>query len=220
MESRLAKLPAKQRENQRLVQPLGSVTADKQTAMKFEKINMSARQKIAAEDADVQKFRDQRDRWESPGEGHNAGTPPGERNRPAAPRGERGGPGAPPGARAPQANPSPDRTAPPTSRGESEKPITSGDRRGSAGPPTGRTTPTASRGERKEAVNPPVERAPDVVPPRKVKATRPERVQIPASPVVGRPPADAKPPARPDDEQGRRGGAGDNRGGGGGDRGN
>jgi hypothetical protein len=62
-------------------------------------------------------------------------------------------------------------------------------------------TPT----ERKEVVTPATEHKAPFVPPREVHVTQPERVKIPAPPIVGRQArqdaVEKGPPARPADEQ-------------------
>ena len=66
MEARLAKLPEPQRRDVRMAEPMSAFVAAKTTPMKFEHINNDVRNKLATRSTDVDKFRQDRSRWESP----------------------------------------------------------------------------------------------------------------------------------------------------------
>jgi hypothetical protein len=69
-----------------------------------------------------------------------------------------------------------------------------------------RKTPVRQPAERKEKVTEPVETRDTVVPPREVPITKPERVKVPAPPIVSKENAAEKaPPPRPDKERKDRG---------------
>ena len=66
METRQANnLPAQQRNDYRIAEPLTVVIASKETSMKFEHIDTNAREKIVTQAAAVHTFRAERNRWES-----------------------------------------------------------------------------------------------------------------------------------------------------------
>jgi hypothetical protein len=180
METRTARMPEAQRRNVQLARPLPTIVASKASPLRFERINTDARQGISRQAAETHRLRDERARWESTKS--TAPEPAGPRadRTPTPPTVERGrGSEAPPAERG--------RTVtPPVERG-----------RGSEAPPA----------ERGRTVTPPVVQAPAPVPPRQVHLTKPERVQIPASPPTSRRPGaspgdvEKGPPARPGDEQ-------------------
>jgi hypothetical protein len=99
------------------------------------------------------------------------------------------------------------------------------ERKGPVAPPTERKEPLTPPTERKGPVTPPTElkeprttpseRNPTFVPPREVRVTKPERVKIPASPIVGKSAesgnTDQSPPPGPADEHKRKSDAKDTR---------
>ncbi|MCY2929564.1 MAG: hypothetical protein NTV86_08740 [Planctomycetota bacterium] len=67
MESRVAKMPEAQRRSYELAKPVQTIAAVKGSALKFERIDTAARQKISKQAVDAHKFRDERSKWESTG---------------------------------------------------------------------------------------------------------------------------------------------------------
>jgi hypothetical protein len=70
MEARLGKMPEAQRRNVELARPLATFAASKASPLRFERINSDARQKITRQASDVQKFREERGKWEATGSTH------------------------------------------------------------------------------------------------------------------------------------------------------
>jgi hypothetical protein len=219
METRTARMPEAQRRNVQLAQPIQTIVERKASPMRFEQINTDARQKISRQAADTHKLRDERAKWESTkSTGHEPAGPRSDRT-PTPPTVDRGrGSEAPPADRGRTVTPPVDRKGsetPPAERGRTVTPPV--DRKGSeappaergraATPPVDRKGPEAPPADRGRAATPPVVQAPTPVPPRQVHLTKPERVQIPASPPTagksGKTPGDVEkgPPARPGDEQ-------------------
>jgi len=228
MEVRTARMPEAQRRNVQLAQPIQTIVERKSSPLRFERINTDARQKISSQATDTHKLRDERAKWEatkstgpepaSPRADRTATPPTVERGRTATPPVDRKGPEAPTVERGRTATPPVDRkgpeaptvergrtVAPPVERGRTTTPPV--ERKGPEAPTVerGRTVPPTV--ERGRTVTPPVEQSPAPVPPRQVHLTKPERVQIPASPPIagksGKTPGDVEkgPPARPNDEQ-------------------
>jgi len=177
MQVRATKLPEPQRKNLQMARPMSEAVTHKGTPMKFEPVSSSERKKISRQATDVDKFRDQRNHWESPAASQKTvppragskgtATPPAERKTPAF--GERKGPAS-----------------------EERK-----------GPATGPTAPAPT--ERKGSVAPTTERPSGSVPPREIKVTKPETVKIPKSPIVGKSAPESKreagPPSKPTEER-------------------
>jgi len=78
MEIREARMPEPRRKNFRMAEPLTVVVASKETSLKFEHINTKAQQKITTQATAVHKFREDRNRWESPVIGQKSTQPPAE----------------------------------------------------------------------------------------------------------------------------------------------
>jgi len=87
METRAARMPEAQRRDYELAKPLRTIVERKETPLKFEEVNTDARQKIARQETDVHKFREERVKWEAPG----ATSPPTEPTGPVTPPTEREG---------------------------------------------------------------------------------------------------------------------------------
>jgi len=158
MESRAANMPNTQRRDFELAKPLKTIVQRKSSPMKFKQIKPDAQQKIARQATDVQKFRQERVKWETTGSTDSKATvrPPVEhKDTVISPR-------------------------------ESKEPVTSHE-------------------EHKGSVVTPDETRPRSVSSREVRVTRPERVKIPSSPIVGKPKSwistEKGPPPRPADEQ-------------------
>jgi hypothetical protein len=146
MEERQAGLPESKRRDIQMAEPFSKVVADKSRPMKFEPIKKDARQKLSSDSTNMDKFREERRRWESPQAGRKTVQTP----------------------------------------VESRAPVT---------PPTGR----------REQAKPSIERKPGGALRQETNQTQPERVNIPASPVVGRRGMlnifEKGPPSRPSDEK-------------------
>ena len=186
MQVREAKLPEPQRRNLQMARPMSEAVTRKGTPMKFEPVSSSERRKISRQATDVDKFRDQRNRWESPAAGRKTVAPlPESKGTPA---------------------PSPQRKGPASASGERKGPATGpttptpAERKDSATRPTA-STPT----ERKDSAAAPTERPSRSVSPRDVKVTKPETVKIPKSPIVGKAATENKrevaPPSKPTEER-------------------
>lgn len=177
-ESRMARRPESHRQTSQLVRPIEETTATgRKTSQKFEKIDADTRQKISKQAAAVHKFSDDRNRWESPAAGSRTTQPAVERKTDVIPSSEH------------------KRTIQPVEENKTTM-TPSVDRRQTSRP---------SR-EHEATVTPSTEQSPMIEPPKKTKGSltapdsqrertsvsrrepqvsRPERVQIPASPVVG-----------------------------------
>ena len=203
MEVRLARLPEPQQKTVRMAQPLTALVADKTTSMKFVPSNTESQRTIATQATAVRKFGDERSRWESPAAGPKIAqpapelkapvAPPIERKEPVTLTPERKAPVAPPAERKESVTSTPERktpVAPPIARKES---VTSTPER---------KAPVVPPADHKEPATQPVEAKPPFVPPREVRVTQPERVKVPAPPIVGKERAAEKgPPPRPDNER-------------------
>jgi hypothetical protein len=186
MQVREAKLPEPQRRSFEMARPMSEAVTRKGTPMKFEPVSSSERRKISRQATDVDKFRDQRNRWESPAASRKTVAPlPESKGTPA---------------------PSPQRKGPASASGERKGPATGpttptpAERKDSATRPTA-STPT----ERKDSAAAPTERPSRSVSPRDVKVTKPETVKIPKSPIVGKAATENKrevaPPSKPTEER-------------------
>jgi hypothetical protein len=72
-----------------MARPLSTVVAAQATPLSFQKINSGTQRKIATQATSVQKFREQRNRWESTATGQKTAQPLTERKGPVTPRIER-----------------------------------------------------------------------------------------------------------------------------------
>jgi hypothetical protein len=75
MESRVSGMPASQRRNFEIAEPMARVVTRKTTTFKFEQIKPDARQQLARHSNDVHQFVQERSHWESQGTGRVAGRP-------------------------------------------------------------------------------------------------------------------------------------------------
>jgi hypothetical protein len=224
-ESRLAKLPEPERRAHQVAQPMTVAITSREAPLKFEQINRDAQQKISRQAAAVRTFGDERNRWESTKAGPAPVQPPKDRSgmvpapvgRPATvqPPKDRGGMVPAPVGRPATVQPPQDRggmvPAPVGRPATVQPPKDSG---GVVPSPVGRAPvvqPPRDRGgavpqpiEHKGAAAPPAQRGNAFVPPREVHVNQREKVQIPASPAVGRSGVlgifQKGPPARPADE--------------------
>jgi hypothetical protein len=195
-EVRLAKAPAPQRQAMQVAQPMAVAATRRDTPLKFERTNADARQKTAQQATAVRAFRDDRNRWESTASRAPTVQPPRERQAPVV---------TPPVERREVAQPPEERRDPVQPPKERRAPVTPPvERRESIQPPRGNQAPVAQPTERR---GPPttVQREPVPAPPGEVRVTRPERLAIPVSPVVGGSGAPGffrkGPPGRPEDEE-------------------
>jgi hypothetical protein len=141
-------------------------------------------------------------------------TPPTERKGPVTPPTDRKGPVTPPADHKEPVTPTKERKGPATPPANHKEPVTPPtDRKGPVTPPANHKEPVTPTTERKGPVTPPVEtKGPTehidskttAAPPREVRVTKPERVKVPPTTVVGKPESgsvDKTPPRRPVEEQ-------------------
>lgn len=176
MTVREAKLPEPQRRNLQIARPLSAAVADKTTSLRFQSINSGEQKKITRQAANMQKFRDQRDRWESSAASHKTVQP----------------------LPAPKAA-----VTPPAERKEQVRaPV---ERQGSAVGPTAPTPPEEKSPAAAKIEQARTERTSPFVSPRELKVTKPETVKIPKPPIVGKSAGESKrevgPPPKPDEER-------------------
>lgn len=207
MEDRVAKAPEPQRRSLQVARPLETVVAMKDPRVRFQAVSDDDRRKFTRQEAEVHKFSQERNKWESEGS-HRGRDAPGkdDRNqvtpaRPSMPRSDAVDTKAPATAvpvdrRERPAVPTPDRKEPAPSPADTRKPADKApDNRGAA----------PAQPDRREAIAPPAEtrRPATAAPDRK----EPERVKIPTSPISGKPAGagatDSGPPSRPPDEEKR-----------------
>ena len=224
-ESRLSRLPEPQRRALQVTQRLTVAAASRETPLKFERINTDARQKIAKQATAVRTFREDRNRWESTPESPKT-VQPIKRQETVQPVKERNAPVTTPVKRQETVQPVKERDAPvtaPVKRQETVLPVKERDapvtapvkRQETVQPVKERDAPVTAPVKRQETVQPAkergrtvtapaVQREPAFVPPRESRVVQPERVQIPAPPIVGRSGSQGifqkGAPARPDDE--------------------
>jgi hypothetical protein len=110
METRQARLPEPQRKDLQIARPLTAVVAAKATPLSFQKINSSTQKKIATEATSVQKFSEDRTRWESTPTVQKTAQPPTERKGPVTPQIGRKEPAPPPVAGISSVSPPMERT--------------------------------------------------------------------------------------------------------------
>jgi len=211
METRLAKLPEKQRKTVRTAEPMTTVILEKTTTLKFERNKTDTRKKFSARADDVHKFRDERSQWESKGESHRTVQPIVEQKGPVTPQPQR---------RETERQPTEQRRqkTPPAERREAERQPTEQRRQETPpaehkeiAPPTERKGPEikpserrkSAPAERKEITPPPTKEKPATASPREGERREPEHVKIPTPPVVGKQGGIFKkgPPSPPPDEQ-------------------
>ncbi|MFZ0035553.1 MAG: hypothetical protein WAK60_11285 [Sedimentisphaerales bacterium] len=203
MEIRQAKLPEQQRNNFRMAESLTVVIAGKGTSLKFEHINAKAQRKITTQATAVHKFSAERNRWESAPASQKIVQPPMEHKGPVTPLPEHKEPVTTPA----------EHKGPVMPPAEHKEPVaTPAEHKGPATPPAEHKEPIATPAEHKGPVTPPAEHKEQVTqprdtntpsaPPREVHITKPERVKVPAPPVVGKQgAADKGPPPRPANER-------------------
>ncbi len=191
METRRARMPEDQRKNIHIARPLTEAAASRAT-MRFEQINTRTQRKITTQATEVNKFRDERNRWESapiakkeaqPTKGYKGpATQPSEHKEPVSQPEEHKGPVT-----------QPSEHKEPVSQPEEHKgPVTQ---------PSEHKEPVSRPEEHKGPVTQPADHTPA---PREVRATKPEKVKIPKSPVVGKSVDSGKsevgPPSKPVEE--------------------
>lgn len=89
MEVRQAKMPKSKRSSTRIAVPISSFAADERTSLKFEKGRTDARENVSRQATSVQKFGEERRRWESASEGSQPVRSTTEREPGVTPRTER-----------------------------------------------------------------------------------------------------------------------------------
>jgi hypothetical protein len=202
MEMRVAKAPKKQRKDLRIAEPF--TTYAKTSRVKFERIDTKTQQKFVTQGTEVHKFQDQRRGWESTAGVPKRGELPSVERQASVPIQPSQRATTTPEPKVPEVTPPVQQRGPVTAKPERKAPEVT--------PPVERKVPATTTPEHKAAVTGPVERKqemtkpsegrPEFVPPRQVHATRPERIRIPESSVVGRPGAAEKgPPQRPASER-------------------
>jgi hypothetical protein len=177
METRQASMPEQQRKNFRMAEPLTTVAANKETPLKFERIDTKEQQNITAHATEASKFREERNRWESAPITQKTVQPPTER------KGSVTQPSA-----------------------EHKEPVSAPmEQKGSAKQPSKDKEPVSAPMEQKGSVTKPADNTPAVVSPREVRVTRPEKVKIPKPPIadksVDSDKSKAGPPPKPPAEE-------------------
>ena len=188
-EFRVAKLPEAQRRTFQVAQPLTTVAARRETPMKFERVTTDTREKSQKQATAVHTFGEERNRWES--------TTTRQQNKTISPTvGERT-------ERVAQPIPEHRESAQPTKeRAAVETPRATTEHRETAQPQRERTTTVMAPATSREAVSSPS---------RESRSPQTERVQIPASPIVGQSGRSGiifqkGPPSQPSDESSDRDG--------------
>jgi hypothetical protein len=214
MEVRQAnRLPEQQQNNFRMAEPLTAVAASKETLLKFEHINTKAQHKIATQATAVHTFSAERNRWEStpvrqktvqpPTEHKGPVTQPSEHKEPVPAPEEHKGPVVTQPSEHKEPVPAPEEhKGPVTQPSEHKEPVPAPEEhKGPATQPSEHKEPVPPPAEHKEQVTQPKDTNTPVVPPREVHITQPERVKVPAPPIVGKQDAAEKgPPPRPVNE--------------------
>ena len=205
MQVREARLPEPQRRNLHMARPMSEAVTRKGTPMKFEPVSSGERRRITRQATDADKFREQRNRWESPAASPKTARPLPEAKATPAPSPQHTEPA--PASRerkGPATGPAP--SAPTERRGAPTGPTASApaERKGApAGPATGPATSAPT--ERKGPTTGPAARPSPAAAPRETKMTKPETVKIPRSPLVGRSIGasrrEAGPPSKPAEER-------------------
>jgi hypothetical protein len=157
-EARLSRLPEPQRHDSRMVQSLDVAVSSRKTTIKFERIDTDTRQKISTQATAVRTYRDERNHWESSKTTFRTAQPAGEHKPTKALSAERR-----------EMSPQPSEThkssvTPQVENRQTVQPIKNS---GSMV-----TTP----GSQRERISSPS---------RETRVSRPERVQVPDSPIVG-----------------------------------
>jgi hypothetical protein len=186
METRLARLPESKRRDIELARPMSRVVADKKSPMKFEPIKADARQRFLKNSTDLNKFRDDRSRWESSRAGPQTIQPSGEHKGLVTTPQER----------------RETVTSPAERKGTMTQP---GERRQTMTPPAEQKGQAPPPSEHKEQMAPPSERKPATVPSGEAGRNEPDRVKIPSPPITGKQGGFSffrkGPPSKPADEQ-------------------
>ena len=123
MEYRQARMPESERRSIQIAEPLSAVVADKRTSQRFKGIKTDEREKLSRDAANVQRFGEERSRWESTSAGPQAVEPRKERERPVTPPTERT-----------------ESVTPPT---EHERPVTRSSEHREPAAPSGNRSPTS-----------------------------------------------------------------------------
>ncbi len=187
-ESRLSRLPEPQRHTSQLVQPIESAAVRK-TPMKYERIDTDARQKISRQSTAVHTYSDNRNRWESSAAGSRTTQPsaehrttvtrPIERKQTAQPTEERKATVSPTTERKRMVQPA-DQPKPV----EHRQTIQPTEEHKAAGTPTIEHRQKVQP-QRESTAAPDLQRERTITPARETQVSRPERIQVPTSPVTG-----------------------------------
>jgi hypothetical protein len=195
-ESRLARLPDTQRQASRTTRSLDATVSDRKTSIKFEKIDADARKKISKQATAVRTYRDERKQWESPAASPKTARPSEDRKTTVPSQTERKQTVQPTEDRKTTVpsqtehkqtiQPSEDRkTTVQTERKQTVQPTE--DRKSAVVLPTERRqTVETPRKSESTVATPDLQRKSTSSPSRETRVSRPERIQIPASPVTGK----------------------------------
>jgi hypothetical protein len=196
METRVTRAPEPQRHAIETARPLSEVARTRSDNLTFERMNRSTQKTVTTQANNVQRFRDQRNQWESTSTTKKPAPRETESKSPVTPS---PAPGPRVESRRPTPEPQTGRTPPVTTQPES--------RRGLTAPPAdvGRTEPAPAVGQRRPTATPEPSRVTPSTP-RSVLATKPETVNIPKPPITAKPatgPAkrEASPPTKPAEER-------------------
>lgn len=190
MEFHAARMPEAQRGNATLARPFNTITENKASPLKYERMDTHTRQGVAQQANDVHKFSDERVKWERVSNPQRATSPVADTVN----------------------SPSPVRkpTMPPAEHSDADGATLPTKTKDTAIPPTGRQEPATRPVEHTEPATPPVERA--ETPPagnasphsREYPMAQLDRVKLPvAPPVVGKTggTAQSTPPNQPVEER-------------------
>ncbi|NOU35290.1 MAG: hypothetical protein HOO88_00715 [Kiritimatiellaceae bacterium] len=219
-ESRTARLPEPQRHTSQLVRPMESVVTSQKTSMKLERTDPGTRQKMSKQATEVHTFSNERRNWESSVPDRKNVQPIEEQKPTLTQPSERKKTVQPIETRKPATLPSTEhrQTVQPieehkptlTQPSERKKPVQPIETRKPATLPSTEHRQAVHSPERSESpVAAPVSQQISVPSPvHETRSVRPERVQIPASPVVGNSGRSGffrkGPPTQPDDETKKR----------------
>jgi hypothetical protein len=189
METRLAKLPEARRQSLQIAQPLAVVVSSKAAPLKFQTISNDTRNNIAKQAIQVNRFREDRSRWESPAAEPKTNQPPVDQKDPVI---------RPPGRQQP-VTPTPERKGPVVAPPDQKQPVTAPpDHNSPANPPVPFRPPTSPPiGTQAPAAVPVDNSTPPPIPSARAHPTQPERVKIPAPPIVGKAPESGNAGGRP-----------------------
>ena len=207
MEARLAsKSPQQQQNDIRIAQPLTVVAANKLSPIKFEHIDANAQQKIVTQATAVKTYKAERNQWESTPAQQKTAQPPIEHKGTVTTPFQKNDQMTTPKQKGPATSPGKQRGQMTQPKETTPQPVTPPEQKGSKTPPGNQrgqmtqpnepktqpiTTPEQKYsktppGRQKEQMTQPNEPKNPIISPGEVQMTKPERVKVPAPPIVGK----------------------------------